>query len=61
MEENIKGKIFKSTVIVLVVLFAFIAGSSNSKYKKMKSEIDSYETKIVKLESKNNEYEDLID
>ena len=61
MEENIKEKIFKSTVIVLVVLFAFIAGSSNSKYKKMKTEIDGYETKIVNLESKNEEYEDLID
>ena len=35
MEENVRGKIFRGTVIVLVVLFAFIAGSSNSKYKKM--------------------------
>lgn len=60
MDQQLKNKIYGAILIVLVAILALVAGISNSRYKKMKSEIDTYESKIVSLKSTNDEYEDLI-
>lgn len=54
-------KIIKLIPIIIIIILLFITGSANSKYNKMKTEVNGYKTKIVSLTDKKKEYEELIE
>lgn len=54
-------KIIKLIPIIIIIILLFITGSANSKYNKMKIEVNGYKTKIVSLTDKKKEYEELIE
>ena len=54
-------KVIQFIPILIIIILLFVAGSANSKYNKMKTEINGYKTKIVNLTDKKNEYEELIE
>ena len=54
-------KVIQFIPILIIIILLFVAGSANSKYNKMKTEINGYKTKIVNLTDKKKEYEELIE
>ena len=61
MDETIKQNITKVVVVVVMFILLLCTITVNSKYGKLKNEVDGYKYEITDLEKKNQEYEELIE
>ena len=61
MDETIKQNITKVVVVVVMFILLLCTITANSKYGKLKNEVDGYKYEITDLEKKNEEYEKLIE
>lgn len=61
MDETIKQNITKVVVVVVMFILLLCTITANSKYGKLKNEVDGYKYEISDLEKKNKEYETLIE
>lgn len=61
MDELVKTKIIRGTIAIVIFVMALTIVNTNSKCKELNSQVDTYKTKVVKLEKENNEYEELIE